>query len=103
MAIRDTNSDVLLSANFAMRSGEVSTATIQIDCLDGYSLFGSAVADIAVEARHGTSGAWTNIETTPIDLSAYDGQLETFQVRFTAGTITARTARTVPLTVRRPT
>ena len=103
MAIYDTDGHVIYSSALSLFSGNEATVTVQIDCVTGYSLYGEAVADIAVEARHGTSGGWTNIETTPLDLSAFDGSRETYQVRLTAATITAFTSRAFTLTVRRTT
>lgn len=103
MGFTDTNNDGLLSVNFAMRSAEVVTASVLIDCVTGFSLFGQSVSDIAVEARQGVSGAFTNIETTPIDLGTWNGTRQLFHVRLTAGSIVAYTRRTFTLTVRRPT
>ena len=103
MAIYDTDGHVIYSVPVSLFPGQQKAATIQIDCVDGYSLYGAAVADVAVEARHGTSGSWTNIETTPIDLTPWDGSRETFQVRFTNESSTAQDSRSMALTVRRPT
>lgn len=86
----------------SLTSTLAKTFTIEIDCFDGQFLSGEAVADAAIEARHGTGGAYTNIETTPIDLSAYAGSLETFQVRMTAGTITSHLTRAFRLRVGPP-
>jgi len=77
--------------SIALESGENRIITFSIPCYDGRELSGEAVTGLTVEARHGTGGAWTNIETTPIDLSPYAGSTGTFQVRVTAGTITTHT------------
>jgi hypothetical protein len=86
--IRDTNGP-LDTITLALESGQNRVYTITIDCFTGHELSGEVVGDIAVEARHGIVGAYTDIETTPIDLSPYNGSTETFQIRVTAGTITA--------------
>lgn len=55
----------------------------EIDCFDGQTLSCDSVANLTIEAKHDLSGAYTNIETTPIDLSSFAGNRETFQLRFT--------------------
>lgn len=75
------------SFSIVLYSGQTVTYTKQIQCYTGHTLSCEVVADLVVEARHGTSGAWTDIETTPIDLSTWNGSLETFQFRVTAGTV----------------
>lgn len=74
-------------------SGEVLTFTIPIICTTGYTLrvLQGSVTNVAIEARHGVAGAFTNIETTELDLSPWDGSTENFQVRITVGTISAVT------------
>ena len=82
-----------------LASAASRTYTLEIDCVAGQFLSGESVSDIAVEARHGTGGGWTNIETTPIDMSTWAGSLETFQVRITADTITGDTTRMFTINV----
>ena len=69
------------------------TFTIEIDCFDGHELSGEVVANAVIEARQGTSGGWTDIETVPIDLSAFAAlaQPVTFQMRVTASTVALTT------------
>lgn len=86
----------------ALTSGANRVYTTTIDCYPGHQLSGEVVADVTVEARHGTIGAWTDIETTPIDLSPYSGTAQTFQFRITAGTITTHLIRTFRLRVGPP-
>src|SRR6478672_3851398 len=101
MPIYDTDDNVIYSSEFALRSGEQATATIHIDCVSGFQLSGEAVADVTVEARHGSAGGYTDIETTPIDLGTWDGTSQTFEIRFTAGTITTPLTRAFQLRVSR--
>jgi hypothetical protein len=101
MAIYDLDDEVIYSSAFALRSGETATATIQIDCVTGWRLSGEVVAGVTIEARHGSAGGWTDIETTPIDLSTWNGSRETFEIRFTAGTITSFSRKSFTLTVSR--
>ena len=69
------------------------TFTIEIDCFDGHELSGEVVANAVIEARQGTSGGWTDIETVPIDLSTFAAlaQPVTFQMRVTASTVALTT------------
>lgn len=100
---RDTNDLEMLGASLSFRSGDVVTCDFEVDCLDGYSLFGEALADVAVELKHVGDVSWTDIETTPYDVSAYDGSTENFQLRVTVGTITIYDRVPFTLTMRRPT
>lgn len=64
-------------------SGAAVVKEVEIRCWDGYQLSADVVANFAIEAKHNLSGAYTNIETTPIDLSSWAGTDQTFQLRFT--------------------
>jgi hypothetical protein len=99
--IYDTDGNGLLSANFAIRSGEVVTGSFQVDCASGWQISGEAVADVTVELKHSAAGGYTNIETTPIALGTWDGTVQTFNFRMTAGTITSATTRAFKFTVAR--
>ena len=88
--IKDLNDERLLSYAFAVRSGETKEFSLLIECNTGYYLRGSVVAGLALEAKHNLSGTWVDLETTPIDLSGWDGTDQEFDFRVTAGTITAR-------------
>lgn len=85
------------SFSIAIESGQSKIIPFNVQCFTGNELSGESVADLAVEARHGASGGWTNIETTPIDLSPYDGSTELFQVQITAGTVTTPFVRSFTL------
>jgi hypothetical protein len=102
--IKDTDGNVLYSVDLSIESEEAQITTIQIECRDGYSLFGEAVDDMTVEARHGTSGSWTDLSAGgSIDLTPWDGDLETFQIQTIAGVISEYVLRGFTLTMRRPT
>ena len=91
------------TVNLALESLASVIHTVQIDCFSGQSLYMSAsVPDLTVEARHGTVGAWTNLETTAIDLTPYDGSRETFQIRITAPSAASHYTRAFPVYVGPP-
>lgn len=97
--IYDLDNNPISSHTFSIPSGDDPILEIRIDCVDGYSLFSDAVGNIAVEARKSGDVGWTNIETTPIDLSADNGTRHTFEVRLTAAVVTAITRRSFSLRV----
>lgn len=97
--IFDTDGLPVYSAAVALGTGEQSTATVDVECRTGYSLRGTAVTGVTVEAKQEDAVSWTNIETTPIDLTPWAGTTERFLVRFTAGTVTSFDRVTFTLSV----
>ena len=79
--IYDSDGNRILSAEFDLAIGGDQTISLLIDCLSGWQLSGEAVADVTVTARHGSTGGYTNIETTPIALDAWDGTQQVFEIR----------------------
>ncbi len=73
-----------------------SSATLDVEklinCKDGHtiSLITGAVAGCVVQVKEETDVSWTNIETTPYDLTPFVGETKTFLFRFdpTAVTVT---------------
>jgi hypothetical protein len=98
--IYDLNDNRMLSASIVAYSGVAVSGQFKVDCKSGWRLSGQAVADALIEvAHHGDS--YVNIETTPIDLTTWDGSREIFDFRITPGTITAPLRRAFALTVAR--
>ena len=84
----------------SLESTQNRVFTVTIDCIDGHELsLGTAIADLAVEAKHSAAGAYTDIETTAIDLSTWAGTTQTFYIKLTAGTITSHLIRSFRLYV----
>lgn len=71
------------SNSFAGRLNVPFTASRKIECRTGYKLRCFPVANLTVESRKSGDVSWIDIETTPIDLSADDGNLITYEFRFT--------------------
>lgn len=66
----------------------------KIECKTGYYLKCDAVAGLTVEARkESVGGSWTDIEATPIDLSADDGNLIVYEFRFTGTALGSAVAK----------
>lgn len=74
-------------AGTLIKNGSAIVVEREIRCFDGYELSCEVVGDMIVEAKHDLEGSYTNIETTPIDLSPFAGADETFQLRFTPGAV----------------
>jgi hypothetical protein len=45
------------------------------------------VSDLTVEARLSGTSTWINIETTPIDLTTWNGSRQNFEIRLTADNV----------------
>lgn len=74
-------------AGTLIKNGSAIVVEREIRCFNGYELSCEVVGDMVVEAKHDLEGSYTNIETTPIDLSPFAGADETFQLRFTPGAV----------------
>ena len=83
----------------ALESTANRVFTVTIDCHSGHELSGEAVADATIEAKHSAAGGYTNIESSPIDLSTWAGTQQEFQIKMTAGTITSHLVRSFRLRV----
>lgn len=97
----DTNLQLLTSASVSIDAGAANTFQVKIECRTNYFLRASAVSDLSVEARRLGDSAWTDIETTPLDLSAYNGSIEIFEIRLTAAGVAAAADRAFALSVSR--
>lgn len=69
------------------------TVSRKIECRTAYFLRCVPVADLTVEARKQGDVSWVDIETTPIDLSAFDGNLVIYEFRFTGTALKTRNAK----------
>lgn len=85
--------------SLSLDAGGNSVFSLRIECRTSYFLKATVVADLAVEARPLGSATWIDIETTPIDLSAYNGTLQTFEFRLSADNVASITERDFILSV----
>lgn len=86
--------------NYAVASNSSITFEVPIDCVTGYELFAETVDTLTVEARKLGDVSWTDIETTPIDLTADAGLRVTYEIRLTAAVVTVLTRRIVKTRVK---
>lgn len=87
--IHDMNGVRILEARFEVASDDAETGSVLIECHAGMFLSGETVEGLTVEARAAGEPSWTDIETTPIDLSTWDGTMQEFEVRVTAPAVTS--------------
>jgi hypothetical protein len=98
--IYDHDDRPLLSTTLSIASEEDLQFKIYIDCRAGFSLRATTVADITVLARpQGVSGAFTNIETTPLDLTPYAGTKKEISIKIEADAFTEYARRSFFLEV----
>lgn len=97
--IFDTEGLPVFSAAVGLGPNGQKTTTVDVECKTGYSLKGTAVSGVTVEAKQEDAVSWTNIETTPIDLTPWVGTTERFLIRFTAGAVSSFDRVTFTLTV----
>ena len=98
--IYDLDGNRKLSSHIELEPSEVKTEDVLIDCLSGYQIAGHAVSSVTIECKH-SAGAYVDIETTPIDLTTWDGDQEQFTFRYTAGAHVAADKRQFHWTVGR--
>lgn len=67
-------------------TNQIFPRLLECDSTTYLSLDPAAVADLSIEAKESTQGAYTNLEAGILDLSSFSG-IRTIQVRVTAGAI----------------
>lgn len=95
----DSNGGLLTAASISIDAGSQTVFQIKAECRSGYFLSATTVADLLVEARHLGDSVWIDIETLPLDLSVFDGTIQDFEIRLTAGNVSEITNRAFTLSV----
>lgn len=87
------NSDVFLNQyTGSIYAGATQACVIRIDCSTGKTLMASVVSDLTITARlYGSADAFTDLESTGLDLSPYNGTRRSFEVRIVAASVSRRT------------
>lgn len=99
--IYDLNDNPLQAAHLSVTENLSRSFEMRVECRSGYFLRAETVADLTVEARRSGSPTWTNLETSEIDLSAWLGTRQQFEVRLSAGASGALELRNFALRVER--
>lgn len=90
--IRDADGNPVSSFSTSMTVSTSQTYTVLVDCETDYELSSDVVAGLTVEAKRTADASWTDIESTPIDLTPWAGTQQEFLVRVTAGATPTHTA-----------
>lgn len=72
---------------------------VRDNCQDGLRLYSEVVGDLTVEGRVAGVGSFVDLESSYVDLTPYAGLRKTFDIRITAGTVSAPTRRKFRLRV----
>ena len=94
-----TNLQLLTSAAPSIDAGTANIFPVKIECRLNYFLRATAVSDLTVEARVQGTIDWTGIEISPLDLSPYNGNIKTVEIRLTAAGVMQITDRAFTLSV----
>ena len=96
----DLDDNPLANGSVSVGSGGVTNLQIKIDCRSGYILrVKNPVEIVGVSAKHISEDSYTDLETDSIELSQWNGSREIFDIRLTGDAVTARTLKTVILSV----
>ncbi|HEX8637667.1 MAG TPA: hypothetical protein VF692_06380 [Pyrinomonadaceae bacterium] len=94
----DLNDNPISTGQIAVSGFGFGAFSVKADCRSGYILRAEAES-LTITARRLGDEAWTNLITGSIDLSAFDGARETFEVRVSGSVVSARTLREARLIV----
>ena len=95
----DLADNPIASYSGSIEAEAVQTYNLKADCRADRFLACGPVADLVVDARVSGDVDWIDLETTRIDLTPYDGQRKQFEIRVTAGSVSAITRRNIPLRI----
>lgn len=85
--IYDSENNPINRFAYAQAKSTAKTMQILVDCKDGYRLFCDVTANVTVEGKLSTDVSYTNLESSFIDLSPYDGFRKTFDIRVTTANV----------------
>jgi hypothetical protein len=85
----DLSGDLITNYRFMIEFEDQQTMSLKILC-SAKILKCTPAPDLIVEGRHSGNITWVDLETTGISLSPWDGDIEIFEVRFTATSGTVR-------------
>lgn len=85
--IYDTQDNPLTAASLSVTASQTQIFTIRVECRSGYFLRSETAADLTVEARRVGDAAWIDLETSQIDLSAWNATRQNFELRLTAANL----------------
>lgn len=94
----DLNDNPISSGQIAVSGFGFGAFSVRADCRAGYVLRAEA-DNLTITARRLGDTPWTNIIAGALDLSAWNGARETFEVRVSGAMVSARTLREARIVV----
>ncbi len=85
--IYDLDNNPLSSSFLDIKSNQLQEISVRIDCAAPEVLRCDDIPELTVTGKHIDQTDWTDLETTGLDLSEWNGSRETFQIRLQAGEI----------------
>jgi hypothetical protein len=84
----DLNDNPISSGQITCTGDDFTVLSIKADCRTNYVL--RAVGELTIEARHSDGDGWTDLIADSIDIGAWNGSRETFEVRVSGEIVAAR-------------
>lgn len=94
----DLNDNPISTGQISVSGFGFGAFSVKADCRTGYVLRAEGDS-LTITARRLGDTPWTNIITGSIDLSAWNGTRETFEVRVSGSMVSARTLREARLVI----
>lgn len=95
----DLEDNPLANGSVSVESGATVELSVKIDCRTNYALRLKNTSTLIVEGKHLGAPTWTNLGTSEIDLSDWNGSRETFNIRISGADVETRTLRILILEV----
>lgn len=88
--IRDLNTNPITNGKISVDSEGETILELLIDCETGYKLTCPAAnSQVGILGRRQGDVTWVDLESDEIDLTPWDGTQQVFQIKTTAGVISA--------------
>lgn len=88
--IFDLDDNPIFAFPLSVIAGQTQILPIRIECRTNYFLRSEAVSGLSVSARKTGDADWIDIEAAAIDLSAWNGTRQNFEIRLVADLTTGR-------------
>jgi hypothetical protein len=90
MFFRDLSNNPMYGHAMTIASGGDAQGGLYVFCMSGYQFFADPVPFLQVQARLHGDLDWTDLETTPIDLTPHAGLWTRFDLNLIADPVTKR-------------
>lgn len=72
---------------FAQAKSAAVTLPMKVDCKTGYKLYCDVTANVTIEGRFTGDVSWTNLESSYLDLSPFNGIRKAIEIRSTTANV----------------